>query len=77
MFEESLRKEAAEFAWDDTRSVIGNQVDAIVVYRDGDGDIVIRQRHPMADADPCVVLPLEEAANLIEAIRREMQAAAE
>jgi len=77
MFEELPRDETAQFPWNDRRSVIVKQVDAIAVYRNGDGDIVIRQRGPMADGDPCIVVPPEEAENLIEAIRRGMKAAAE
>lgn len=74
MFEESLSKETAELARNDLQPAIVNQVDAIAVYRNGGGDIVIRQRHPMANEDPCIVIPLEQAENLIEAIRREMKA---
>jgi hypothetical protein len=77
MFEELSRKETAQFPWNDPQSVIVKQVDAIAVYRNSDGDIEIRQRRPMANEDPCIVVPAEEAENLIGAIRRGMKAAAE
>jgi hypothetical protein len=47
------------------------------VHRNADGDIVIRQHRPLASHDPQIVVPREDAANLVEAIRREMQAATE
>jgi hypothetical protein len=77
MFEELSRDETAQFPWNDPRSVIVKQVDAIAVYRNEDGDIVIRQHRPMAGEDPCIVVPAEEAGKLIEAIRQGMKAAAE
>jgi hypothetical protein len=77
MFEEISHNETAQFPWNDPQSVIVKQVDAIAVYRNGDGDIVIRQHRPMANEDPCIIVPPEEAEHLIEAIRRGMKAAAE
>ncbi len=77
MFEELSRKETPQFRWNDPQSVIVKQVDAIAVYRSGDGDIVIRQHRPLANEDPCIVVPPEEAEKLVEAIRRAMKAAAE
>jgi hypothetical protein len=77
MFEELSREEPAQFPWSDPQSVIVKQVDAIAVYKNGDGDIVIRQHRPIANEDPCIVVPADEAGNLIEAIRRGMKAPAE
>jgi hypothetical protein len=77
MFEEISRKETVQFPWNDPQSVIVKQVDAIAVYRNSDGDIVIRQHRPMANEDPCIVVPPEEVENLIEAIHRGMKAAPE
>ena len=74
---ETTLKETAGLTRDEPPSTVLGQADAIAVRRNVDGDIVIRQRHPMASDDPQIVVPLQEAGNLIEAIRREMQAAAE
>ena len=77
MFEELSHEEPAQFPWNDPQSVIVKQVDAIAVYKNRDGDIVIQQHRPVAGEDSCIVVPPGEAGNLIEAIRREMKAAAE
>jgi hypothetical protein len=77
MFEEILRGEAAEFTRDEARAAIDEAAGALSVHRNADGDIVIRQQRPLGGHDPEVVVPREEAANLVEAIRREMQAATE
>jgi hypothetical protein len=62
MFEEIPRAEVPE-----TR-----QPEAIAVYRKGN-ELVIRQRHALSSEEPCVVLPIEGAEGLIEAIRREIK----
>lgn len=74
--QEIARKEAAEFTRDGPPIAVA-QADAIAVSRNAEGDIVIRQRRPMASDDPRIVVPLQEAGILVEAIRREMKAAAE
>jgi hypothetical protein len=70
MFEQSLPEETAKPAPDEAQSVLVREVDTIAVYRKADGDIVIRQRHPMRGADPYIVVPPEQAEKLIDAIRR-------
>ena len=77
MFEEILRSEAAEFTRDDARASVEEAAGALSVHRNADGDIVIRQHRPLASHDPQIVIPREDTANLVEAIRREMQAATE
>ena len=47
---------------------------AITVFSRQDGGIVIQQGRPAAKEDPYIVVPPEEAENLIDAIRREMKA---
>jgi hypothetical protein len=74
MFEEILRSEAAEFTRDEARAAIDEAAGALAVHRNADGDIVIRQHRPLAGHDPQIVVPREEAATLLEAIQREMQA---
>jgi hypothetical protein len=77
MFEEILRSEPAEFTRDEARTAIDETAGALAVHRNADGDIVIRQHRPLGSHDPEIVVPREEAADLVEAIRREMQAATE
>ena len=77
MFEEILRSESAELTRDDAREVAAEPASALAVHRNAEGDIVIRQHRSLAGHDPHIVVPREEAANLVEAIRREMKAAAE
>ena len=77
MFEEILRSEPAEFTRDDARASVAEPAGALAVHRNADGDIVIRQHRPLAGHDPEIVVPREEAARLVEAIRLEMQAATE
>jgi hypothetical protein len=63
-----------DFKWDDEDVVI-QQVDAVAVYRNPHGDLVIRQRDTTSHDDSVVVVPLERAKALRAAIKREMKAA--
>ena len=63
-----------DFKWDDEDVVI-QQVDAVAVYRNPHGDLVIRQRDTTSHEDSVVVLPMERAKALRAAIKREMKAA--
>ena len=64
MFEEIF---SADIAAPDARSMQG----AIAVYRKGN-ELVIRQRRPLSDEEPCIVVSLEDAEDLIQSIRQEM-----
>ncbi len=64
MFEDISREEVRDPA----------PVKAISVFSREDGGIVIQQGRPMAKEDPYIVVPPEDAENLIDAIRREMKA---
>lgn len=77
MFEEILRSDPAEFTRDEARAAADEAAGALSVQRNAGGDIVIRQHRPLAGHDPYIVVPREDAGNLVEAIRREMQAATE
>lgn len=74
MFEEILRNDPGEFTRDEARASVDEAAGALSVHRNADGDIVIRQHRPLAGHDPQIVVPREDAANLVEAIRREMRA---
>jgi hypothetical protein len=77
MFEEILRSEPLEHARDEALGAAAEPAGALAVQRNADGDIVIRQHRPLAGHDPQIVVRRDEAATLVEAIRREMQAATE
>ena len=61
------------FKWDDEELVI-QQVDAVAVYRNPHGDLVIRQRDSVSHDDSIVVVPMERAKALRAAIKREIKA---
>ena len=63
-----------DFKWDEEDVVI-QQVDAVAVYRNPHGDLVIRQRVSASHDDSVVVVPMERAKALRAAIKREMKAA--
>jgi hypothetical protein len=63
-----------DFKWDDEELVI-QQVDAVAVYRNPHGDLVIRQRDSVSHDDSVVVVPMERARALRAAIKREIKAA--
>ena len=73
MFEEILRKDAAEFAADDSQAIVLPRTAPVGVYRSQQGDVVLRQRQPAGGQDACIVLPPAEAEGLIAAIRRELK----
>jgi hypothetical protein len=52
-------------------SVIIKPVEAIAVYTNEFGDIVIRQRDPMGDSDQLIYFPKEQAFALVNAIQSE------
>ena len=63
-----------DFKWDEEDVVI-QQVDAIAVYRNAHGDLVIRQRDSVSKDDSVIVVPMQRAKALRAAIKREMKAA--
>ena len=68
MFEEIARAELLESRQMESRQ----PPEAIAVYRKGN-ELVIRQHHLVSNEEPCIVLPIEGAERLIEAIRREIK----
>jgi hypothetical protein len=63
MFEEISRADTPEAR---------QQPNTISVYRKGN-ELVIRQLHRMSNEEPYIVLPIEGAEGLIEAIQREIK----
>jgi hypothetical protein len=65
--------EPNDFNWS-SRRVVVKPVDAIAVYKNADGDVVIRQQaRPPNQQDSLVVVPLVHAWSLIEALTREVK----
>lgn len=60
-----------DFSWDDSESVA---VEAIAVYSNPEGDIVIRQQSAMGEDDVWVVIPRGRVADVIAALKREADA---
>jgi hypothetical protein len=64
--------EAAAFDWSDADRVVVKRVDAIAVYRNAEGDLVIRQEG-RGGTDACVTVPARYAYTLIEALQRQLK----
>ena len=63
--------ESHEFNWSDKDRVVVEKVDAIAVYQNPDGDVVIRQQAPMGDDDSVIVVPKSRLDDLILALQNE------
>lgn len=58
-----------EFDWTKEKdSIAVRQVDAVAVYLNPDGDVVIRQYHPMGDDDAVIVIPSQQLDGLVLAL---------
>ena len=66
--------EANDFSWSDESLVVVKRVDAIAVYKNPEGDIVIRQENRGNDEDSRVVVPPQYAYTLVESIQRMLKA---
>lgn len=64
--------EGVDFSWDDESAVVVEQVDAIAVYTNPKGRIVIRQAASMGDDDSVIVIPRSQVENLILALQNEI-----
>lgn len=63
--------ESNEFKWTDKDSVVVERVDAIAVYQNPNGEVVIRQQDPMDDDDSVIVVPKSRLNDLILALQNE------
>jgi hypothetical protein len=59
-----------DFSWSDDALVVVKRVDAIAVYRNPDGDIVIRQERRGGADDNIIVVPGQHAYTLVESVQR-------
>lgn len=68
-----MNNDEDEFKWDDDEAVVVKPVQAIAVYRNGFGHVVIRQeRSSFQDDDPYVVVPQSELRRLIDALNKQL-----
>ena len=64
------------FSWSKREAIVVKHVGAIAVYKNDDGDVVVRQeaRTP-GDGDAVVVVPIAHTWSLIGALTRELKGA--
>jgi hypothetical protein len=68
-----MSDEDEEFKWDDDEAVVVKPVQAIAVYRNGFGHVVIRQeKSSFQDDDPYIVVPQPALRKLIEALNKQL-----
>jgi hypothetical protein len=66
--------EPGEFSWSNPKSVVIKRVDAIAVYKNNEGNLVIRQQARTPEqGDAVLVVPIEKAWSIIEALTREVK----
>jgi hypothetical protein len=70
----TVMAEANDFSWSDESLIVVKRVDAIAVYKNPEGDIVIRQENRGNDEDSRVVVPPQYAYTLVESIQRMLKA---
>ena len=58
-----------DFNWDNDETVVFPTANAVAVFMNEDGGVVIRQQDPMGDDDPFVVIPPAQLKALIKALR--------
>lgn len=66
-------EETEVFDWSDKKSVVVRRVDAIAVYKNAEGDIVIRQQRADVPVDAVVTIPAQHAYSVIEGIQRQVK----
>jgi hypothetical protein len=68
------KNKSEDFSWYDSNDlIIIEQVDAIAVYSNPKGDIVIRQQDPIDGEDPFVVIPRTRVNEVIAALKKEAE----
>jgi hypothetical protein len=61
--------DAGGFSWDADQAVVVKRVDPIAVYKNADGDLVVRQE-TRSGKDAVVIVPARYAYSVIEALQR-------
>jgi hypothetical protein len=62
-----------DFSWSDQRLIAVKRVDAIAVYKNAEGDLVIRQEDPKGEADKIVIVPQQYAYTVVEAMQQQLK----
>jgi hypothetical protein len=65
--------EPDRFSWSDGKSIVVKRVNAIAVYKNDEGNLIIRQESDAERADLIVVVPIQHAWTFIEAVTREVK----
>lgn len=63
-----------KFDWNDKDAVVVQRVDAIAVYQNEKGDIVIRQQDSMGGDDHYIIIPPDRVNDVLNAIVVEYEA---
>jgi hypothetical protein len=66
-------EEVERFDWSDKKALVVRRVDAIAVYMDSEGDIIIRQQHPDVPIDSVITIPAQHAYSVIEGLQRQLK----
>ena len=66
----TLMAQSNDFSWSDEALIVVKRVDAIAVYKNPQGDIVIRQESRAGDEDNIVIVPAQYAYTLVESMQR-------
>lgn len=64
-----------QWSWnkeDADASIVIERVDAVAVYQNPNGDLVIRQQHPLGEDDAIVIIPRAHVPALLQGIKNEM-----
>lgn len=61
------------FDWSTQKSIVVKRVDAIAIYKNKAGDIIIRQERSTTDDDAVITVPIQNAYSVIEALTREVK----
>lgn len=64
-----------QWSWnaeDADESIVIARVDAVAVYQNTKGDLVIRQQHPLGEDDAVLVIPRAHVPAFIQGIKTEM-----
>ena len=66
----TLMAQSNDFSWSDEALIVVKRVDAIAVYKNPQGDIVVRQESRAGDEDNIVIVPAQYAYTLVESMQR-------
>jgi hypothetical protein len=69
--EQAERTQSGRFTWSDEHVVV-KRVDPIAIYKNAEGDIVVRQERQRGE-DAIIVVPARYAYSVLEALQRELK----